>query len=135
MKDRICKNCEKTLKENQKKFCSPICYRKGEQDRRVSEWLTGKLSGHSNSKNNDIRPFVRKYLLEKYNFMCVKCGFSGTNKKSGKSILQVNHIDGNSENSRPENLELICLNCHAMTENFMGLNRGKSTRKNRYLET
>lgn len=28
-------------------------------------------------------------------------------------VLTIHHIDGNSRNNQPENLEVVCLNCHA----------------------
>ncbi len=36
----------------------------------------------------------------------------------------MNHIDGNSENNKEKNLELLCPNCHSLTPNFKGLNKG-----------
>ena len=37
-----------------------------------------------------------------------------------------------SNNNDISNLQILCPNCHAMTENYMSLNKGKSGRKNRY---
>ena len=51
---------------------------------------------------------------------------------TGNSILQFHHIDGDSSNNKEENLQVLCPNCHAMTENYMALNKGKSARINRY---
>ena len=51
---------------------------------------------------------------------------------TGNSILQFHHIDGDAYNNNIENIAVLCPNCHAMTENFMNLNKGKSTRINRY---
>ena len=39
--------------------------------------------------------------------------------------LEVHHIDGNNQNNNLENLQLLCPNCHALTNNY----RGKNTRK------
>lgn len=38
--------------------------------------------------------------------------------------LEIDHIDGNSENNSEENLRLICPNCHSLTETYRGANRG-----------
>ena len=40
------------------------------------------------------------------------------NNFTNKVPLQVNQIDGNALNHRPENLELICPNCHSLTETY-----------------
>jgi hypothetical protein len=39
-------------------------------------------------------------------------------------VVEVEHIDGNWRNNLPENLTLLCPNCHALTPTFRGLNRG-----------
>lgn len=36
--------------------------------------------------------------------------------------LQLDHIDGNKNNNRIENLRLLCPNCHSQTETFCGRN-------------
>lgn len=44
----------------------------------------------------------------------------------GKPIpLEIDHIDGNSDNDSKENLRVICLNCHGQTSTYRGKNRGK----------
>lgn len=70
--------------------------------------------------------------MQKHNYKCELCGFSGNNIKTGKTVLQIHHIDGDAYNLKEENLQVLCPNCHAMTDNYMGLNKGKSTRRNRY---
>ena len=63
---------------------------------------------------------------------CEKCGWGEMNKFTGTIPLEVHHIDGDSSNNKEENLKVLCPNCHAMTENFMALNKGNSGRKKRY---
>ena len=65
-------------------------------------------------------------------YKCEECGFEGYNKTTNNTILQIHHIDGDCENNKPENLQVLCPNCHAMTENYMALNKGKSSRTTRY---
>ena len=36
--------------------------------------------------------------------------------------LELHHIDGNHDNNLDENLELLCPNCHALTDNYRGRN-------------
>jgi ssDNA-binding Zn-finger/Zn-ribbon topoisomerase 1 len=42
------------------------------------------------------------------------------NEWNGKSIvLEIDHIDGNSENNSPENLRFICPNCHSQLLSYI----------------
>jgi hypothetical protein len=50
----------------------------------------------------------------------------------GKPIaLEIDHVDGDSDNDSRNNLRAICLNCHAQTTNFRGKNKGKRGSKRR----
>ena len=77
--------------------------------------------------------FIRRYIFEKYNSHCCQCGWGEVNKITGKIPLQIHHIDGNCENNKEENLQLLCPNCHSLTETYGILNKGNSKRKNRHL--
>jgi len=72
---------------------------------------------------------IRRYLIEKANFKCEQCGFSGINPSSHRTVLEIHHIDGNYRNNRPDNLKVLCPNCHAMTPNYKANN--KNGRKGR----
>lgn len=51
---------------------------------------------------------------------CAKCGLK---EWQGQPIpLEVHHIDGNEFNSDLSNLEIVCPNCHALTDNYKGKN-------------
>jgi len=71
----------------------------------------------SGDKFINLRPYHYKDGLSKYQDraykrygeVCNKCGYS-----ENKSALQVHHIDGNRENNKIENLEVLCANCHAV---------------------
>ena len=47
---------------------------------------------------------------------CEKCG--QTTWLSQPIPLQVHHVDGDRFNNELNNLQLLCLNCHALTDNF-----------------
>ena len=111
------------------KFCSPSCSSKYGASLYVEKWLKGELKINPNVS---FPLSIRKYLLEKYNNKCQQCGFEGYNKLTGNSILQIHHSDGDSSNNSVENIQLLCPNCHAMTENYMALNKGNSSRDKRY---
>lgn len=38
--------------------------------------------------------------------------------------IEVHHIDGDHKNNKIENLQLLCPNCHAQTDNYRGKNKG-----------
>ena len=56
-----------------------------------------------------------KFLLLKGN-KCEECGISSW---QGKVLtLEIHHVDGNRTNNNFENLQLLCPNCHALTDNW-----------------
>lgn len=55
-----------------------------------------------------------------------KCEKCGRTEWEGQEIpLCVHHIDGNHINNRIENLQVLCPNCHAQTDNYCGKNKRK----------
>ena len=55
----------------------------------------------------------------------------------GKSIvLELEHIDGNSDNNTEENLTILCPNCHSQTLTYKNRNKGngRHNRRMRYHE-
>jgi len=41
-------------------------------------------------------------------------------------------MDGDSDNNAEENLQLLCPNCHAFTDNYKGANKGKNGERQRW---
>lgn len=52
---------------------------------------------------------------------CASCGITTWNDKPAP--IELNHINGNNRDNRPENLEFLCANCHAQTDTYCGKNR------------
>jgi len=53
-----------------------------------------------------------------------KCEECGIEEWRGKEIVvEVHHVDGNSKNSSPENVILLCPNCHSITPNYRNRKR------------
>lgn len=72
----------------------------------------------------------RKILLEQRGNRCEVCGFEEWN---GKPIpIELDHIDGDSDNNAEANLRLICPNCHAQTETYKGGNMGKNSKRQQF---
>lgn len=48
-----------------------------------------------------------------------KCENCGNTEWSGQPIpLEIHHINGNRFDNREENLQILCPNCHAFTDNY-----------------
>lgn len=53
-----------------------------------------------------------------------KCNKCGLDKWLGQDIvLELEHKDGNNKNNNRDNLEMICPNCHSLTETWRGRNK------------
>jgi hypothetical protein len=53
-----------------------------------------------------------------------KCNKCGLNSWLGQElILELEHKDGNNKNNERNNLEMICPNCHSLTETWRGRNK------------
>ena len=68
--------------------------------------------------------------MEKYQCKCSKCGWGEESPFSHTIPLEVEHIDGNFQNNREDNLTLLCPNCHSLTPTYKGANKGNG-RKDR----
>lgn len=129
---RLCKNCGEVVHRWGKIFCSIKCQQDLRYKEYIKRWLLGEETG---GNEHGVSAPVRKWLFEKYGRFCQKCDWAEVNPKTKVVPVEVNHIDGNPLNNRPENLEIICPNCHSLTVNFRNLNRGsgRSYRRKAFL--
>ena len=79
---------------------------------------------------------IKRYLTESNN-LCAECG--QTSIYNNKPLtLQVDHIDGDSDNNNLNNVRLLCPNCHTQTETYGSKGNGnrykKITKRNKYLQ-
>ncbi len=121
-----CRYCQQKLKPRNPSFCSNDCqmaYQFEFVER--PRFLLGLI------KHNRA---LRRHLIHRDGHQCTKCKNSIWNDEP--IPLEVEHIDGNSDNCVPQNLKLLCPNCHAQTPTFKGRNRGngRHARRQRYLE-
>lgn len=118
-----CAKCRKPNELPNRKFCSSKCSGDAQHDAAVERWTAGKTPPDA---------WLRKELKRSGDGSCNVCKLG---EWMGQAIpLQLDHIDGNSDNSSRENLRLICPNCHAQTPTYTGRNRGngRKTRRDRY---
>lgn len=132
MKTYNCNYCKiECNKSHQKmnKYCSISC-----QNKFKWEFETKPRIEEGNGCSGS--PTLKKYLIEKFGEKCSECG-QESNWNNKPLVLQLDHIDGDSDNNYPKNLRLLCPNCHTQTENFGSKGRGsrykKVTKRNSYL--
>lgn len=119
----VCKRCSgRVSNRNATGYCQG-CGIQNRKEERVRAWLSGEWSGAHESDPYVLSHTIRKYLLEQANYECSQCGYDKRHP-DGSCILQINHIDGHANNHAPDNVEMLCPNCHALTENHGGRNVG-----------
>lgn len=123
---KYCLNCGKQLEKNQTKYCCTNCQLDYQYKTWINDWKNGNVSGVKGY--DQTSSYIRRYLFEKYNCKCQKCGWGEKNPVSNTVPLELHHIDGDPFNNKEENLELLCPNCHSLTPNYRGLH-SKTTRQ------
>jgi len=100
----------------------------------INEWKKGYVDGSRGINTKNISAHIKKFLVNKFGEKCSLCSWSIKHPR-GYVPLEIDHIDGNSENNTEKNLRLLCPNCHSLTINFKNLNKGNGRvwRKNKYL--
>jgi hypothetical protein len=109
-------------KESRNLYCSQACFQKHRKifPNVLSDETRSKLS-KAKKPIQDLKSQVnvRSRIFKERGRKCEKCGWDATNPFTGIVPVQINHKDGDRTNNREENLEILCPNCHSMTEHFM----------------
>jgi hypothetical protein len=116
-------------------YCSNQCQRDCDYKQYIEKWKSGDVNGGRGINAKNISRHLIRYLRDKYS-ICSLCGWNIIHPKTGRVPLEIDHIDGNSENNQEDNLRLICPNCHSLSSNFRNLNRGsgRSWRRLKYIK-
>jgi 5-methylcytosine-specific restriction endonuclease McrA len=78
--------------------------------RSINDYLTNKISITSYK-------LCQRLLKDKIKrLQCERCGNIYWNNKP--IPLELHHINGNNKDNRLENIQLLCPNCHALTDNY-----------------
>ena len=117
-----CLHCGKDLLRKDTKYCSQKCQLDYQYYQWVKRWKDGKETGIKGDYG--ISNHLRRYIMEKYNNKCGKCGWGETNPYTQKIPLEIENIDGNYLNNKEDNLILLCPNCHSLTATYKGANKG-----------
>lgn len=112
-----CLFCNKEI-YSRKKFCNQTCHINYKYKTLVEKWI----SNPDNFKTP--RPFMKKWLIEIYGEKCSICNWCEINSKTKKVPIELHHKDGNWKNNTPENICLLCPNCHSLTPTYRFGNKG-----------
>ena len=124
--NRSCICCNQKLQtRHQIKFCSNLCQSKYYYNLFINAWRDGSIDGGTGVYTRTFSAHIRRYLLEKFSNKCSVCKWDKKNPVSNLVPLEVDHIDGDSENNKESNLRLLCPNCHSLTPHFKNMNKGK----------
>lgn len=112
-------------------YCSNGCQRALERREHVARWLetgvayAGSRQGH----------YVRAYLDEAQGGRCAICQHEST-WQGEPLVFVLDHVDGDAENNRRDNLRMVCPNCDSQLPTYKSRNRGRGrhARRQRYAD-
>ena len=124
-------------------YCSLTCFHEDRYHRTggfaqwIIRWQAGEESGTVDGRPDGR---LKMALVSIRGQRCELCGWDKQNPVTGRVPLHVDHIEGDRTKNRPEDLRLLCPNCHALTPTYQHLNNPRvgATRTNpdrRYAET
>ena len=128
----LCLSCGSSLgirKNTRNKYCSVQCQQDKQTREKVEAWLAGADAGWT-GKTRQLKDFVRKYILKTRGTACSECGWD-VRHSDGSILTEIDHTDGDAENCRPENLKILCQNCHALTPTFRARNKKSKRVRNK----
>jgi len=111
MKHYQCLSCGKECNfshNKRNKYCGPVC-----QNKHIFETVKKPMieKGLLNARHS--LALLIKYVSNRDGYKCSNCGLENW---LGKTLsLDLDHIDGNNKNNKPDNLRLLCPNCHRQT--------------------
>lgn len=97
-----------------------------------------ELNGISHNKGQfDYSRFKKGVAIKSFNMKNAlaalkgyKCECCNNTTWNGQEIpLEVHHLDGDNLNNEIENLQLLCPNCHAQTENYRSRNSSQKQKR------
>lgn len=104
------------------KFCSTSCSHKHSRDEKLIKWIDGDSSVVTTSWG--LSEFAREFILFSRDYSCESCGWGERHPNDGAPLVQVDHIDGDSQNNDVSNLKVLCPNCHSKTPHHGARNKG-----------
>lgn len=130
-KEKHCLNCG-SLIPNRNIYCDNKC----EADYFIKQTFKLLLESKFDEIGNKatIDRVTKKYLISLFGEKCSRCGWDEINPWTNKIPIELNHKDGNPENHNLNNCELLCPNCHSLTEFTKSRGKGRKWRKTIFLK-
>lgn len=126
-----CLNCGKELVNRQTKYCCVQCQTDYQYKDYIHKWKSGEVNGLKGQYQ--LSSHLKRYFLEKTQCKCERCGWGEVNPFTNKIPVEIHHKDGNYSHNTEDNLEVLCPNCHSLTENYKNANEyGRSEREQYY---
>jgi hypothetical protein len=131
-----CAQCNKPIAKYANKYCSNQCQSDHIYSKYIEDWRRGTVNGERGINTKNLSGHILRYIKEKYAMKCAICGWDKINKVTGNFALEIDHIDGNPDNNKENNLLLLCTNCHSLTSNYKNLNKGSGRvwRREKYVK-
>lgn len=123
-----CLNCQKYYRPYKGSKVMKYCSRKCQQDYQ-RKMIYQKIEMGLYKSSHPGNKMLKNYFIKKRGHKCEQC--QNDRWLNNPIILTIHHIDGDSTNNIPENIQLLCWNCHSMTDNY-GIKNKNSTRNYRY---
>lgn len=128
--DKFCLYCGAKLINQQQLFCNNKCQQDYRYKEYINKWKEGNETGLSGQYS--ISRHIKRFLLEKTNCKCEKCGWGEKNQYTNTIPLEIHHIDGDYTNNKEENLQVLCPNCHSLTETHKSHNKNGRKARSKY---
>ena len=119
---RLCAaGCGKRCAEPQSFYCSIKCAHHLAREAKFAQFMRGEYPPKITAL-----PLLRRFIIRNLGIeACMGCGWAKRHPITGRVLVEVEHKDGDWRNNKPENLTLLCPNCHSLTPTYRGLNRGR----------
>ena len=108
-------------KNNPNKYCDNVCQMEHKKKQVFETWLAGEYY----NKTGKFPAVAKDYVFEQQGNACGICGIKDWN--GSPIVMQADHIDGDPSNLKPNNLRMICPNCHSQTDTWG--RKGKSLKQ------
>lgn len=95
-----------------------------QREKYIEKWESGLVDGGRGIVARNLSAHIISYLRDNYGDKCALCGWGVKHPVTERVPLEIDHIDGNPENNKKDNLRFICPNCHSLSPHYKNLNKG-----------